>query len=172
MHRAGLDGTLVRSACGPKPYLTTPEGLSLECGTRLAPVEVAYETWGAAERGGRQACSMCHALTGDSHAAGKYSPDDDAARLVGPADRAGAGVRHRADISWCAPTCWAAARARPAPSSVDPATGRPYGSAFPQVTVRDIVRLQYGLLRSLGVRQAGGGRSAARWAGCRCWSGW
>ncbi len=137
---------------GPRHLWTLPEGLRLESGAHLAPIEVAYETWGHLNATGDNAILVCHALTGDSHAAGRYSPDDDHLGwwdpLIGP-NRAFDTNRYFVVCANVLGGC----QGTTGPASINPGTGRPYGSVFPQVTVRDIVRLQYSLLCALGVRR-------------------
>jgi homoserine O-acetyltransferase len=126
--------------------------LRLECEASLRPVEVGYETWGTLNAAGDNAILVCHALTGDAHAAGKYTPSD--ARLgwwdplIGP----GRALDTRRYFVVCA-NILGGCQGTTGPVSLDPATGRPYGSAFPTVTVRDMVRVQHALLRALGVRR-------------------
>ncbi len=147
---------------------TLAEGLPLEAGQRLAPIEVAYETWGTLNRAGDNAILVCHALTGDAHAAGRYADD---ARLgwwdplIGP----GRALDTRRYFVVCA-NILGGCQGTTGPASLDSATGQPYGSTFPTITVRDMVRLQYALVRGLGVRRlaavAGGslgGMQALEW---------
>jgi len=56
--------------------LILPEGLELACGQRLAPVEVAYETYGQLAPTRDNVILVCHALSGGSHAAGRHNPTD------------------------------------------------------------------------------------------------
>lgn len=137
---------------GPRRTMTLSQGLGLECGARLAPIEVTYETWGELNAAGDNAVLVCHALTGDSHAAGRYSPEDTRLGwwdpLIGPG-RAFDTARYFVVCANVLGGC----RGTTGPSSIGPATGKPYGSAFPQITVRDIVRVQYELLRNLGVHK-------------------
>ncbi len=132
-----------------KRFCTLQKGLQLECGARLDPVLVAYETWGRLNPAGDNAILVCHALTGDSHAAGKYSPD---ARLGWWDPLIGRGRAFDTDHYFviCA-NILGGCQGSTGPSTRDPRTGRPYGSRFPQVTVRDMVRAQYELLRAIGV---------------------
>ena len=145
----GKDGA--RALLSVKRRWMLAEGLDLECGARLAPVEVAYETWGTLNAPGDNAILVCHALTGDAHAAGRYAED---ARLgwwdplIGP----GRAFDTRRYFVVCA-NILGGCQGTTGPAATNPATGRPYGSAFPTVTVRDMVRVQYALLRRLGVRR-------------------
>jgi homoserine O-acetyltransferase len=154
---------------GPRRNWILPDGLTLGCGAHLAPVEVAYETWGSLNAAGDNAILICHALTGDSHAAGKYSPED--ARLGWWDPLIGPGRAFDTDKYFvvCA-NVLGGCQGTTGPSSMNPTSGIRYGSAFPQVTVRDIVRLQYALLLGLGVTRlaavAGGslgGMQALEW---------
>ena len=52
-----------------------PEPLPLDCGRTLTGVQVAYETWGRLNPAADNAVVICHALTGDAHAAGVYAGD-------------------------------------------------------------------------------------------------
>ena len=94
-------------------YLDLPEPVRLDCGRELHPVRVAYETYGTLSPARDNVILVCHALSGDAHAAGfaKTPPEDEharrvrgrgprrrgrqGARLVGRDDRPRQGVRHR-----------------------------------------------------------------------------
>ena len=57
-------------------FAEPPNELELRCGTRLGPIDVAYETYGELTRARDNAILICHALSGDAHVAGKHSADD------------------------------------------------------------------------------------------------
>ncbi len=144
--RAAEPALIAREQCW-----ADPAPLPLACGAALHGVTVAYETCGRLNTAGTNAVLICHALTGDAHAAGRY-PDSTRAGwwdgLIGPG-RAVDTDRYFVICSNVLGGC----RGTTGPSTPTPTTGVPYGSAFPQVTVRDMVRLQARLLAALGVRQ-------------------
>jgi homoserine O-acetyltransferase len=121
-----------------------------ESGVLLAPVDVAYETYGTLNRDGTNAVLICHALTGSAHAAGK-SPDGQLGwwdSIVGEG-RAFDPAKHFIVCSNFLGSCYGTT----GPTSINPRTGKSYGAAFPQITVRDMVRVQRELLKHLGVRR-------------------
>ncbi len=141
----------------------------LESGARLGPVEVAYETYGTLNDDGTNAVYVCHALTGDAHAAGHHGDPDRRGwwdNLIGP----GRPVDTDRFFVVCA-NLLGGCQGTTGPASQDPATGRPYGLRFPLVTVRDLVTVHRALLGHLGVgRLAGaiggslGGMQVLQWA--------
>ena len=161
----------------------------LESGERLGPVTLAYETYGQLNEDRSNAILACHALSGDAHAAG-ISGDEDA---MSAADVGfGAGTENAPDrqkIGWwdgmigpgkafdtdryfviCSNVV-GGCRGSTGPSTINPATGRPYGLSFPVVTVSDMVRAQKELVDHLGIREilsvsggSLGGMQALQWA--------
>jgi homoserine O-acetyltransferase len=143
--------------------------LALDSGATLAPVEVAYETYGALDAAAANAVVVCHALTGDAHAAGHHG--DPSRRgwwdnIIGP----GRPLDTDRFFVICA-NLLGGCRGTTGPSSVDPASGRPYGLRFPLFTVRDLVRVQRAVTRHLGVERplaamggSLGGMQALQWA--------
>ncbi len=127
-----------------------PEGLVLESGAVLPELHVAYETYGSLAPDGGNAVYICHALTGDAHVAGRHAAADrkpgwwDA--IIGP----GKGIDTSRFYVICA-NILGGCMGTTGPSSLDPRTGRPYGSNFPKITAADIVHVQYLLLRQLGI---------------------
>ncbi|MDH4146949.1 MAG: homoserine O-acetyltransferase, partial [Acidimicrobiia bacterium] len=126
--------------------------LALEAGGRLQGITVAYETWGRLNRDASNAILVCHALTGDAHAAGRSGPGqpttgwwDD---LIGPG-RALDTDRYFVVCSNVLGGC----QGTTGPASIDPDSGRPWGSRFPVVSIRDMVRVQRFLTDQLGVEQ-------------------
>ena len=143
--------------------------LALDAGATLAPVEVAYETYGALDPARANAVVVCHALTGDAHAAGHHGDPDRRGwwdNIIGP----GRPLDTDRFFVICA-NLLGGCQGTTGPSSVDPATGRPYGLRFPLFTVRDLVRVQRELVRHLGVERplaaiggSLGGMQALQWA--------
>ena len=140
------------------------------------PATVGYETYGRLSPARDNAVLICHPFSGNSHAAGRYSAEDQAPgwwdHLIGPGK---AFDTDRFFVIAVDSLCNLAVKSplvvTTGPATVNPATGRPYGPEFPQVTMRDNVRLQYQLLRSLGIERlacvAGpstGGFQALEWA--------
>jgi homoserine O-acetyltransferase len=109
-----------------------------------------YETYGQPNATRDNAILICHALSGDHHCAGRHSLDDRKPgwwdNLIGPG-RAVDTNRFFVISANCLGGCMGST----GPSSINPATGRPYGISFPFVTIRDMVRAQKLLLDHLGV---------------------
>src|SRR6185437_14060088 len=143
-------------------YLDLPGPVRLDCGQELHPVRVAYETYGVLSPRRDNVILVCHALSGDAHAAGfaKTPPEESTRDGFGAEDRDGAAPR---GLGW-----W---DGMIGPASTDPATGQPYGPDFPVITVADMVRTERAFLNALGIERlaavAGGslgGMQAFEWA--------
>jgi len=166
-----LEHTVV-AGTRPKPVnqVFTFDSLPLQRGGHIAPVTVAYETWGKLNAAGDNAVLLTHALTGSSHAHDTENPGDPKAAWWNPLIGLGRFFdtsRYYVICSNILGGCYGTT----GPSSVDPNTGRPYGMRFPVITVRDMVEVQRKLIEHLGVRQlamvAGGsigGQQSLEWA--------
>jgi homoserine O-acetyltransferase len=132
-------------ASGPQRVVlhTADDPLRLASGATLGPVEVAWETWGELSPARDNAVLVCHALTGDAHAAGEGGWWSS---MVGP----GLPVDTDRFFVVCANLLGGCAGTT-GPRSTDPATGAPYGPDFPLLAVADLVGLHRELLDHLGV---------------------
>ena len=132
--------------------LTLPEGgLRLAYGGVLKEVEVAYEECGA-PLDGTNAVYICHALTGDAHVAGikpgEEKPSGWWEGMIGPGRAIDTNRYHvicANVLGGCSGTT--------GPMSINPDTGKPYGSSFPQYTFDDAVDVFRMLLKELGVKK-------------------
>ncbi len=145
---AGLHPSIAPSPIGT--ILTINEPLTLDSGETLPLLRVAYETYGTLNSEGTNAILVCHALTGSAHAGDTIAEDGPGwwNGIIG----SGKGLdtnRHFVVCSNILGSCYGTT----GPTSVDPSTGELYGPEFPLVTVRDMVRAQYALLRKLGIRK-------------------
>lgn len=144
--------------------------LPLDDGMLLAPVTLAYETWGQLNATADNVILLCHALTGDAHAHDDQALDDPRAGwwnpMVGPG-RVFDTTRFFVVCSNVLGSCYGST----GPTSPHPLDGQPYRLRLPLVSVGDMVRAQQALLERLGVRRlaavAGGslgGLQALEWA--------
>ncbi len=185
---AGLAGTAGSVGTVETRYLDLPRPLHLDCGRTLHPVRVAYETYGSLSSRRDNVILVCHALSGDAHAAGcaKTPPDASTRDGFGAEDRDGAvgqglgwwdgmiGPGKAFDTSRffvVSTNLLGGCRGTTGPSSTDPATGKPFGPDFPVITVADMVRTERAFLDALGIERlaavAGGslgGMQALEWA--------
>ena len=124
--------------------------LRLAGGRTLAPVEVAFETYGTLSPEADNAVFICHALTGDAHAAGTASDGRPGwwDNLIGP----GKPVDTDRFFVVC-PNLLGGCQGTTGPASTDPSTGRPYGLDFPIIQMTDFVTVHRALLRHLGVHR-------------------
>jgi homoserine O-acetyltransferase len=167
-------------------FLDLPDALPLDCGRELRGVRIAYETYGTLAPEQDNVVLVCHALSGDAHAAG-WSADDAPTALdgIGADER---GVRPKGGLGWwdgmigpgkpfdtdryyvVSTNLLGGCRGTTGPASTNPETGRPYGSDFPVITIADMVRTQRAFLDVLGIDRlvcvAGasmGGMQALQW---------
>jgi homoserine O-acetyltransferase len=123
--------------------------LRLESGAVLTGFDIAYHTYGALNAERSNAILICHALTGDQHVASKHPITGKPGwwgQMVGPG-RPIDPARHFIICSNVLGGCMGTT----GPSSVNPATGEPWGLTFPVITIPDMVRAQAMLLDALGV---------------------
>jgi homoserine O-acetyltransferase len=143
--------------------------ISLESGATLSPVEVAYETYGTLNAAKTNAILILHAFSGDAHAAGVGRENGKPGwwdSMIGP----GKAFDTDQYFMICS-NVLGGCQGTTGPGSLNPETGRPYGMAFPVITIADMVRLQKMLVDSFGVTKllavAGGsmgGMQALQWA--------
>jgi len=133
---------------------TEDDPFVLESGARLSHVEAAYETYGQLNAEGSNTVFVCHALTGDAHAAGHHGDPERPGwwdTLIGP----GKPVDTDQFFVVC-PNLLGGCKGTTGPSSTDPATGQPYGLRFPHFTVADLVSVHRRLLAHLGIERVHG----------------
>jgi homoserine O-acetyltransferase len=145
------------------------DSLSLDNGATLAPVEVAYETYGTLNARKTNGILVLHAFSGDAHAAGISHETGKPGwwdNMIGP------GKAFDTDKYFVICTnVLGGCRGTTGPSSVNPETGCPYAMTFPVITIGDMVRLQkmlvdwFGIQRLLAVTGGSmGGMQALEWA--------
>ncbi|MFK0091775.1 homoserine O-acetyltransferase [Pseudomonas sp. NPDC090592] len=145
------------------------EPLALACGRSLASYELVYETYGTLNASASNAVLICHALSGHHHAAGYHAATDRKPgwwdSCIGPGkpiDTNRFFVVSLNNLGGC--------NGSTGPSSINPATGKPYGADFPVLTVEDWVHSQARLADRLGIAQWAaivggslGGMQALQW---------
>jgi homoserine O-acetyltransferase/O-succinyltransferase len=150
-------------------FAEEPDELTLSNGIKLGPITIAYETYGELDSKKSNAILVFHALSGDSHAAGYSSPDDTKPgwwdMMIGP----GKPFDTKKYFVICANVI-GGCKGSTGPSSVNPETGKPFGLAFPVVSIKDMLIPQKKLLDHLGIKKlfciAGGsmgGMQALQW---------
>jgi len=128
-----------------------PNELVLESGQKLGPITIAYETYGTLNENKNNAILICHALSGDAHAAGYHSGEDAPGwwdNMIGPGkafDTSKYFVICSNVIGGC--------KGSTGPSSENPRTGKAYGLDFPMITIKDMVSAQKLLLDFLGIKK-------------------
>jgi homoserine O-acetyltransferase len=150
-------------------FAAPPDKLLLESGRTLGPVTLAYETYGQLNADRSNAILVCHALSGDAHAAGFHAGEDapgwwDA--MIGPGkafDTDHYFVICSNIIGGC--------KGSTGPSSGNPETGKPYALDFPMITIADMVNAQRQLIDYLGIGKifcvvggSMGGMQVLQWA--------
>jgi homoserine O-acetyltransferase/O-succinyltransferase len=143
--------------------------ISLDNGATLAPIEVAYETYGELNAAKGNAILVLHAFSGDAHAAGISHETGKPGwwdNMIGP----GKAFDTNKYFVICT-NVLGGCRGTTGPASIDPKTGCPYAMSFPVITVGDMVRAQKMLIDSLGIERllavsggSMGGMQALEWA--------
>ena len=151
------------------PVFDATRPLVLRSGATLPHVDVAYETYGTLNADRSNAVYICHALTGDAHAAGLHEGDTRPGwwdSMIGP------GKPIDTDVWFvvCS-NLLGGCQGTTGPSSINPATGEPYGLDFPLLDMADFVEVHRGLARHLGIDRFAavvggslGGMQVLQWA--------
>ena len=145
------------------------EPLRLSSGVALGPIDIAYRTWGTLNAERTNAILVCHALTGDHHVMGPHPLTGRAGwweTMLGPGkvlDTDRYFVICANVLGGCLGTT--------GPGSTNPETGKPFGTDFPVITIKDMVHVQAKLLDKLGIDQlfcviggSMGGMQVLQWA--------
>jgi len=143
--------------------------LVLDSGARIEGLQVAWRSYGALNADRSNAVLICHALTLDQYVASKHPTTGKPGwwtRLVGPG-RPLDPTRHFILCANVVGGCMGST----GPASINPATGRPWGLAFPVITIADMVRAQAMLVEAMGIETllavvggSMGGMQVLQWA--------
>jgi homoserine O-acetyltransferase len=154
---------------GFRVELAAGQPFQLDSGAALGPITVAYQTYGRLNQARTNAILVCHALTGDQFAAGSHpvtGKDGWWELMIGP----GKPLDSERYFVICA-NVLGGCMGTTGPVEINPATGRPYGLAFPVITIGDMVRVQALLLDHLGIERlfcvlggSMGGMQVLEWA--------
>lgn len=132
-------------------YFHIEELVKLDSGKILDNVSVAYETYGELNKEKSNAILICHALTGDAHAAGWHKGDKKPGWweiVIGP----GKALDSEKYFIICS-NVLGGCKGTTGPSSINPKTNEPYGLDFPVITIGDMVNVQKKLIDSFGISQ-------------------
>jgi len=145
------------------------DGLTLDCGTTIAPLTVAWRGYGTLNAARSNAILVCHALTGDQYVAEPHPLTGKPGwwgNMVGP----GKPIDTDRYYVLCA-NVLGGCMGSSGPREPMPGSDRPWGTDFPVVTIRDMVRAQQLLVASLGIEKllavvggSMGGMQALAWA--------
>jgi homoserine O-acetyltransferase len=157
-----------------KKFFTLPQ-YTTAGGKTIKNVRVGYETYGKLNAAGNNAIFIAHFFTGTSHAAGRYKADEKVAgywdAIIGPGKAIDTdkyfvvSADALANLNVKSPMVGTTG-----PATINPDTGKPYGSSFPVVSMKDSVRVHKALVDSLGVKKlvavagaSGGSIQAMEW---------
>jgi homoserine O-acetyltransferase len=150
-------------------FAAPPDELLLESGRTLGPVTLAYETYGRLNADRSNAILVCHALSGDAHAAGFHAGEETPGwwdAMIGP----GKAFDTQQYFVICA-NIIGGCKGSTGPSSIHPKTGKPYALDFPMITITDMVNAQRHLIDYLGIGKlfcvvggSMGGMQVLQWA--------
>lgn len=132
-------------------YYNPSHDLILEGGERLKNITIAYETYGKLNKEKSNAIMVCHALSGDAHAAGWHEGDRKPGWwdiIIGP----GKALDTNKYFIICS-NVLGGCKGTTGPSSLNPETGKPYGLDFPIITIKDMVNVQKMLVDHLDIKQ-------------------
>ncbi len=128
------------------------QSFTLACGRSLAPIDMAYETYGQLNAAGSNAILACHALTGNAHVSGYHGPNGENPGwwndMIGP----GRWIDTNRYFVICT-NFLGGCDGTTGPASINFKTGKPYGRDFPVVTIADMVKLQKRLMDHLGIKE-------------------
>jgi len=130
--------------------LVLPDPLPLDSGKTLAPVTLAYQTYGTLNDDKSNAVLLCHATSGDQFVASDNPITGKPGwwtEMVGP----GKPIDTDRFFVICA-NVLGSCMGSTGPASPGP-DGKPYGTSFPVITIRDMVRAQVKLLEALGIER-------------------
>lgn len=132
-------------------FVTFDQELELESGQKLGPITLAYETYGTLNKEKTNAILVCHAFSGDAHAAGFHEGEKDPGwwdDLIGP----GKALDTEKYFVICA-NCIGGCKGSTGPASINPKTRKPYALSFPLITIADMVDAQKLLVDHLGINK-------------------
>lgn len=150
-------------------YYSPSDDLILEGGEKLTNITIAYETYGRLNKEKSNAIMVCHALSGDAHAAGWHDGDRKPGWwdiIIGP----GKALDTNKYFILCS-NVLGGCKGTTGPSSINPKTGEPYALDFPIITIKDMVTVQKMLVDHLDIKQlfaviggSMGGMQVLQWA--------
>jgi homoserine O-acetyltransferase len=152
-----VSGSALAQLMTEKKFYTLPQYTTVG-GKTIKSVRVGYETYGKLNAAGDNAVFVAHFFSGTSHAAGRYKADEKTAgywdAIIGPGKAIDTDKYFVVSADTLANLNVKSAMVGTAgPATINPDTGKPYGSSFPVVSMKDSVRVHKALLDSLGVKK-------------------